>query len=964
METYSDLRIVDCNRSNSVQAKTGNHENPALFTNDIGNIKLDVGDEVSVHGGFISEVGAGSDTIEFKGTPILDYKGRPKSRVLKYINETPSYPTRPFNQIYDNVLGGFQINTSIEAERTIPLFDNEATIKTEFYTSNNGQGYIFLPRRYAYNRDYTGNASRADVGELWTDFDDTISGKPFNYPRYQMIIEADYQKYRDGRNHHPEKYPNGLYIPKHDNKRFTIMRRLGQTFYRDQIIRYSHALPPITPSLPTIRDPALSEYRIYEKLVHIHVSKGMNSPSDVSEQITRSLKRSKDPYVFETTDDDGIVQHVSTTFETETWRPFKCGSYDTFGAQYFASYINNTNLDTAYKHFACYENIAVKRPDLFIAGRKCNTYEGNRLLEGIPFINRDIATLKTNILYTPDNLQNLSNLFKVQGLYPELFSGYSFQTYLSNAGSFNDVNNVRFLHMNTETNASQNGMLGNDSYLADPAHLNIEGNDYSSIPVFFRYMPEYADIETGGDDTTKLSYGFAMRYKHSGQFYIELRPDLSSGLTDFNFQHYDSASGVYKTRDIEVGRAIGWDYHFSAYSTLAMILWGGRVDRDYLNNNEWAIQNASQAPTDRHGSVFNVSKLITQRYVGANDPLFDYDSVNNRFYIADLHTAERNGQVDILAGFSSTTAPPINSNFAEKVYKINPRMNRWEYTPDLKPYSEDYNTAFHGGMPSYVANTDIQGFKLFSRQMSPFTIFDTDSGIFINDFGYDEEDFTEGLFGILGFTYDQFNQKVTSNLNRLTRINDDNKNALSVATTNCNIVSSDTEFFNVNNYGAIFMTNQITCPQCIVGPTGFTINGSATTYGQQSVPSYPAITQPTDSIRLTATNLPRKMLRPYYLIKSDIIEQPKYVGNNTALMNIVGICDKQYSGGDFYFGSDNAFTFRITKPRDITQITTSIHDPDGSFANVNRDSAIIYRITKNISVNTNILGDFLSKKKK
>ena len=45
-------------------------------------------------------------------------------------------------------------------------------------------------------------------------------------------------------------------------------------------------------------------------------------------------------------------------------------------------------------------------------------------------------------------------------------------------------------------------------------------------------------------------------------------------------------------------------------------------------------------------------------------------------------------------------------------------------------------------------------------------------------------------------------------------------------------------------------------------------------------------------------------------------------------------------------GSPSSITFTITKPIQLADITTSIHDPDGSFALVNENSAIVYRITK------------------
>ena len=64
------------------------NENPALFTNELGTgIQLNVGDKVSVQGAYISEVGAGSDTIELKGVESG------KTRTFNYIKEINEYPT-------------------------------------------------------------------------------------------------------------------------------------------------------------------------------------------------------------------------------------------------------------------------------------------------------------------------------------------------------------------------------------------------------------------------------------------------------------------------------------------------------------------------------------------------------------------------------------------------------------------------------------------------------------------------------------------------------------------------------------------------------------------------------------------------------------------------------------------------------------------------------------------------------
>ena len=107
--------------------------------------------------------------------------------------------------------------------------------------------------------------------------------------------------------------------------------------------------------------------------------------------------------------------------------------------------------------------------------------------------------------------------------------------------------------------------------------------------------------------------------------------------------------------------------------------------------------------------------------------------------------------------------------------------------------------------------------------------------------------------------------------------------------------------------------------------------------------------------------LQKSVLRPYYTIRSDIIDDNHYIGgeNSKTLLPVVGICDKQYSGGDFVFGSDNEFVFTITKKKVITSITTSITDPNQSFARVDPDSAVIYKIMKNVKTEEDLISNYL-----
>lgn len=68
---YTTTFILEANRLSSEQVKAGNNSNNALFTNKVSNgIRLNTGDQVSVHSAYISELGAEGSEIEIKGKVI------------------------------------------------------------------------------------------------------------------------------------------------------------------------------------------------------------------------------------------------------------------------------------------------------------------------------------------------------------------------------------------------------------------------------------------------------------------------------------------------------------------------------------------------------------------------------------------------------------------------------------------------------------------------------------------------------------------------------------------------------------------------------------------------------------------------------------------------------------------------------------------------------------------------------
>ena len=124
---------------------------------------------------------------------------------------------------------------------------------------------------------------------------------------------------------------------------------------------------------------------------------------------------------------------------------------------------------------------------------------------------------------------------------------------------------------------------------------------------------------------------------------------------------------------------------------------------------------------------------------------------------------------------------------------------------------------------------------------------------------------------------------------------------------------------------------------------------------------HPSITVDQISTDIKAQNLPRKQLRGYFLIKSDILSDANYF-KESDIMPVFAVCDKYNAEGDFINYSGGGPTFTVTKPKQLTEICTSILDPDGTDAVVSDYSAVVYRVDKNISTNLLVSQEVLNQK--
>lgn len=107
----------------------------------------------------------------------------------------------------------------------------------------------------------------------------------------------------------------------------------------------------------------------------------------------------------------------------------------------------------------------------------------------------------------------------------------------------------------------------------------------------------------------------------------------------------------------------------------------------------------------------------------------------------------------------------------------------------------------------------------------------------------------------------------------------------------------------------------------------------------------------TGTCAIFASNLPQKLVYPFWLIYSDIIGGITFHSSqNGAESNIIAICNRSYVSGDFAYSFATDYVFTATKEFVITGITSQVLNPDLTPATINDRTTIIYKIQKPIKM--------------
>ena len=730
-------------------------------------------------------------------------------------------------------------------------------------------------------------------------------------------------------------------------------------------------------------DIATHPYVRVKNSVSATANTGYNSNTDVASKITEDLIRTKDI----TVGDD------STTAENQVNKLYDCANIGNFSYDLYKSFNQHDGQNASYleqdtyKFISAYHTIGVKRPDLFEIGRSSFNSSGSKIAADY-YINADDSALNTSGLLITDipwneqNLTNLKTLADAQYNYPELFaygSVYEFDWAQGGATeNLQDENgnpNSFFLHMNMKSNHDFLGYDINDNhapYWATGApNLNASEcptRDFATAPIFFDRNGSTNELgpDKAGGNWENAVYGFAVKVAGGlGSTYI--------GFQSTN--HYDfgevspSGSGVYKS-----GTRLGWDHHFNAYGCPCILPWNGYAGFTGVGYQGFGV--SSYVDEDRDEFLTALSYYpseIKQLYLGSGNITMGFSSETDRFELRNLHTSEKIGNL-YNAGYSGDNkyesppnastgaiefvnpdlAVPVNPDASQNVYKLNKQLLKNNYTPCMTPYDSEVDGEFYTRKGTNASYTAKQRFDYFNNNFIKNNIYDSMCGSFILDWGVNEKYWDDSLLGIMGFRY---KQTLGNESNQTRVINSNDWSRMKEQTTNADITNSDYENLtrNVFNTPTFLITPPIgQTPPFLLNASGFSPNASHTYLPPVSITQVNGQT-------LRAQDIATRTLRPYYTIRSNIIGQSQYLGGGHSgiPLPVIAVVEKVSQSGDYFNLSSSTLRFTITQPTLITDITTSICDPDGSYSSVSPNSAVLYQIEKSIKADMNPVSTIL-----
>ena len=325
------------------------------------------------------------------------------------------------------------------------------------------------------------------------------------------------------------------------------------------------------------------------------------------------------------------------------------------------------------------------------------------------------------------------------------------------------------------------------------------------------------------------------------------------------------------------------------------------------NFPEQIIQNFGVNPTNEYVNTIQV---------GTPNPSLQFDSGRGRFNFQELHWDRYEGNIR----GSSTGAQPDANSAADVIVNI---------------FNKKTNNLFDSMLATDIIQT--------------ITLCNANSGIGLLDVGLPKKDTFGGVYEYLSNFRDDKKQEFWTEC-LLSRLGFDYKALFNPLGLPDAWFLTRTYQTTSNSKLVQYFPYPLTTNSILDTTLAFDFDQTNTT---DSRPMYQLSSQQgrwdleasTSTASIFATNLPQKLVYPFWLIYSDIIGGITFhSSNNGAESNIIAICNRSYVSGDFAYSFATDYVFTATKDFVITGITTQILNPDLTPADIDDRTTIIYKV--------------------
>lgn len=958
----ADFVFLECDADHSFEKSANN----SRWINRIdGGLELPENSKLSVQYAGINIRGSGTDVIEFKGKKVGD------SEFYEYDETTSKYVKNKYE-----------------------VYDNKVTLQIEFYKNQDGLYNFPIPfPAFDYPlTDYEtvyraiGNAKDVDLQE----------------EQYGMT-SSDYQSIYN-------------YAFPIDNKRYTILKRdpnsiwtgdeIGRTvngliYERDQQnFQYSIFYNKV--------EIEIDKGFVSPSSVAEQISQQLEKHGPPTKKKMRCYRNTQDQpgdALGWGTDYKDILGGL--TCETEIFKLFNCATRRTYYTNGWGKWVEGAlgiknNDEEVQQYQKNFEYIGCYNPELFLYARSIlQDIEYASYQKNFVFLNTiDCSTstqeefkeydMFTSIPYDEAILSQYDKVFKLIRNDPEFY-----ETKVGKLTSSTNLNSV-FLHVDClerqypDLKSYKKQILGTDNNIID-----FVTKERISNPLYLTWDSSY----TGFSDTN--AYGVFHRWKADdgnfyamvkGRFYIKMTaakpgppPVASAPYFEFYTLEKDKYGGTFGANAKEAFKPatfpiatvdysrIGWDCHFSAHGNQSIMLWNGMGDYSALTLD--IVHTGQNPPTPVQHQIYKNQFTIPsevgksfppgpkywdydtgndQIYLGADNFLFNFDDTESRFNISQLHTARKQYN-NAMSGFDPSILTGISVEAATgnpEIYFASSLVDGGKVAFPLTD-NPNANTAIYEVSPTDLQN-GLQEVSNKNVDMKANTVFDSNCGIFIGNFGLSDANFKNSLWDILGFSNRQTKTYMVDPIGEQIMLNRNNRflnlgvnlqdTPVYPYTSNAQINSNEIISWKANPFSSSYF-NTLNIPNNF--RMLFFDTGNAKWDYRPEINKY-RIVQNQESTLMYADVLPSKSNIPFYQVRSDIIPLLKYYGGDeqtNGRLPVVAIVNKSMAGADYFVNQgDNSMEYIIKKRITINTVTTEIFDNFGRPALLDDHSSVIFRI--------------------